>query len=302
MTFLAKYWFSSLGLNFWIASLAIQWHIIFSFFWKNVLSNEAVSKISLSLDNLVLADFAAASVLICFGALLGKTTFNQMTFVTMSQVFFYSLNEYVNTEFIGLKDVGGSVVIHTFGAYFGLAVSLLITKTQKLNTEEGSNYTSDLFSMIGTIFLWIYWPSFNSVVAAPNLKNIAIINTVLSLTSSCMFAFITSKIVSSKIKFSMIHIQNSTLAGGVAIGIVADLFLLPYFSLILGAIAGILSVLGYTFIQPFFIEKLIFTTHVVFITSMDFLELWEAFHRFASLFIILIFCKVENKPMASQSL
>lgn len=251
MTFLAKYWFSSLGLNFWIASLAIQWHILFSFFWKNVFSAGIISKIDLSLDSLVLADFAAASVLICFGALLGKATLNQMTFVTLSQVFFYSLNEYVNDKFIGLKDVGGSVVIHTFGAYFGLAVSFIITKYQKLSTEEESNYTSDLFSMIGTIFLWIYWPSFNSAVADPELKNIVIINTVLSLTSSCMFAFIASKVFSSNGKFSMLHIQNATLAGGVAVGVVADLFLLPCFSLMVGAVAGTLSVLGFSFLQPY---------------------------------------------------
>ena len=256
MTFLAKYWFSSLGLNFWIASLAIQWYILFSFFWKNVFSTEIISNIVLSVDKLVYADFAAASVLICFGALLGKTSLNQMTFVTLSQVFFYSLNEYINNDFIGLKDVGGSIVIHTFGAYFGLAVSFIITKFQKLNTEEESNYTSDLFSMIGTIFLWIYWPSFNSAVAKPELKDIVIINTVLSLTSSCMFAFITSKIYSSKSKFSMVHIQNATLAGGVAVGVVSDLFLLPCFSLMVGAVAGVLSVLGYKFIQPFLHRKI----------------------------------------------
>ena len=42
-----------------------------------------------------------------------------------------------------------------------------------------------------------------------------------------------------------VHIQNATLAGGVAIGSVANLKLGLFGSLIIGSIAGIISVIGY---------------------------------------------------------
>ena len=48
--------------------------------------------------------------------------------------------------------------------------------------------------------------------------------------------------------YSQVHVQNATLAGGVAIGSVANLKLGVYPSISIGSIAGILSVLGYAYI------------------------------------------------------
>jgi len=40
--------------------------------------------------------------------------------------------------------------IHTFGAYFGLAVSrMLYKKSQTNSNKEGSVYHSDIFAMVG---------------------------------------------------------------------------------------------------------------------------------------------------------
>jgi ammonium transporter Rh len=55
-------------------------------------------------------------------------------------------------------DVGESIYVHVFGAYFGLAVArVLMTNKNIESTKESSHYHSDLFAMIGTIFLWLYW-------------------------------------------------------------------------------------------------------------------------------------------------
>ena len=44
--------------------------------------------------------------------------------------------------------------------------------------KEGSSYNSDLFSMVGTVFLWMFWPSFNAgATAEGDAQMRAIINT-----------------------------------------------------------------------------------------------------------------------------
>ena len=53
-------------------------------------------------------------------------------------------------------------MIHTFGAYFGLTVSLILSKIKKPVKAPEASYHSNIFSMIGTLFLWMYWPSFNA--------------------------------------------------------------------------------------------------------------------------------------------
>ena len=60
-----------------------------------------------------------------------------------------------------------------------------------------------------------------------------------------MTAFALSAAMNKHKKFVMEHIQNATLAGGVAIGAVADLMVGPWAALTIGSIAGIISVLGY---------------------------------------------------------
>ena len=44
------------------------------------------------------------------------------------------------------------------------------------------------------------------------------------------------------------HIQNATLAGGVAVGTSADMMIHPIGALVIGSLAGILSVVGFKYI------------------------------------------------------
>ncbi|KAJ3220226.1 hypothetical protein HK099_004428 [Clydaea vesicula] len=256
MTFLKKYGFSSLGLTFLICSTIIQFYpimknIMHNFFLNNFYN---LTKFYLNVEYLILSDFCAASVMITFGAILGKVSATQMLIIGIFETIFYSLNEEVATLF-NITDVGGGLIIHMFGCFFGVACSKLLTPSNaKTSKDSTSNHSSDLFAMLGTIFLWVYWPSFNGALATGDSRNRAVVNTVLSLTGSCVSTFIFSKALRDKRKFHISDIQNATLAGGVAIGSCANLPISPSVALGIGFASGWISTLGFTKLQSL-IEK-----------------------------------------------
>lgn len=259
MTFLRKHTWSAVGYNMLVAVVAIQGSILINGFIHQLFANHGWHTIEIDTETLIKGDFAAGAVLISFGAVLGRVTPSQLIVMCILELFFYAANEYIGAvEFVAV-DMGGSMFVHTFGAYFGLACSMALGKThaekddaQKFN---GGEYHSDTFAMIGTLFLWMFWPSFNGALAPFETfaKERVVLNTVISLTFSCGAAFTWSRFFGGK--FNMVHIQNATLAGGVAVGSSADLVIGPQGAGIIGFLAGTLSVLGYEFLQPLLERK-----------------------------------------------
>jgi len=80
-----------------------------------------------------------------------------------------------------------------------------------------------------------------------------IINTVLSITGSCVSACGISRFVTGKLNMEVV--LNATLAGGVSIGSESDLVVTPGIAMIIGFAAGILSAIGFLKIGPFLRKK-----------------------------------------------
>jgi len=285
MTFLKKYGLAAVSLNMLMSVVSIEWSILVSGFLhphydtcqQDADTHHRVERsadshasprynsncspnwpwINVTLVTMLNADFATAAVLISFGVLLGTSTPIQLLVMSLIEIVLFNVNEVIGRTYIGARDAGDTIFVHMFGAYFGLACSRMLYNHASTNsTKAGANRTSDLFSMVGTVFLWLFWPSFNSgAVAEGDAQMRALINTYLALCACAMSAFAISALVNPHRKFCMEHIQNATLAGGVAVGASADMMLTPFGSIIVGTIAGVLSTLGYQYVSPYLAER-----------------------------------------------
>jgi ammonium transporter Rh len=69
-------------------------------------------------------------------------------------------------ELVRVRSANSST-IHMFGAAFGMVASLMMTpKEARGHENNAANYHSDILAMVGTIFLWMYWPSFNAALGS----------------------------------------------------------------------------------------------------------------------------------------
>lgn len=254
MTFLRLHSWTSIGVNFLVSVVVIQTYIVASGFWKCAFKGEW-EMIEIDMEKMVTAEFCVGAALISFGGVLGKLSPVQVMVMTTVETWFYTLNEALFLYGLSAVDLGGSMVIHAFGAYFGLMVSWVTSPLETKNHPSNTTIAaSNTFAWIGTLFLWIFWPSFNGVTAVGVQQHRAVINTVLSLTASTLAVFLGSAMFHKGL-FQSEDALNATLAGGVMMGASADLILHPYGALLVGSLAGILSVVGFNVIQPWLADK-----------------------------------------------
>lgn len=257
MVFLKTHCWSSIGFNYLIAAWCLQCGVLFQGFWRKAIEHGFEEKINCDMLALIEAEFCAGAVLITMGALLGKITFPQMLFLATFEAIFFTLNAVILFEVLYVADVGGAMTIHMFGAYFGLAASYFFENKKALAHSEGKDggsYNSQLIAMIGTVFLWMYWPSFNGILASGMAQQRAIINTVFSISASALVSIYISRVYLGKMDMEVL--LNATLAGGVMMGAAADIITSPGCCMIAGALAGAISAFGYLKLNAFLRDKI----------------------------------------------
>ena len=212
-----------------------------------------------SVDAILYSEFAVATALIAMGAVLGRLRVFQYALLALLIVPAYLLNEWLvldNASGLteGFQDSAGSIVIHAFGAYFGLAMSLVLTTAQQREEPIVSDATSDRFAMLGSMVLWLFWPSFATAIVPFEDMPQTVVNTLLALSGATLATYFLSTHF-HKGKTSMVDMANAALAGGVAIGSTCNV-VGPTGAFMIGLLAGALSVIGYVFIQPWLESKL----------------------------------------------
>ncbi len=249
MVFIKKYGYSATTGTFLIVAVGLPLYLFLRS--AGFLSAEAIPADNIKV--LLLAEFAVASALIAMGAVLGRLRLYQYGLVAFFTVMAYTLNEWLVLDgglgiTRGFTDAAGSIVIHAFGAYFGLGLAMALTQKNAFEKVIESDETSDRFSMIGFMVLWLFWPSFCCAVVPPEQMPQTAINTIMALCGATLITYITSTIL-RKGKPAFADITNASLAGGVAIGATCNLVTAPV-AFGIGLLAGALCVIGYVVIQP----------------------------------------------------
>lgn len=245
MVFVKKYGRSALTATYLLVSVSIP-----LYFLKE--SYHGIGTTTAVIDKMILAEFAAASLLICAGALLGRLKMHQYMLLGLLFIPCYALNEWIvlngGMALISGKvvDTGGSIVIHAFGAIFGLAVAASMTTRKDYETAIECDDTSDRYSLLGSMVLWVFWPSFCAALVAPADVPKTAVNVILALCGSTLSTYFAS--VKLRGKISAADIANATLAGGVAIGSTCDLAA-PGTAFGIGILAGVVSTIGFAIIQ-----------------------------------------------------
>ncbi|XP_019478391.1 blood group Rh(CE) polypeptide isoform X2 [Meleagris gallopavo] len=238
LMFLKRYSFSSVGFNLLIIVLGVQCSLLM----QNVSVFLKEGKLKGSLESLIEAAMSMVAVIISIGAVLGKTNPMQSIVMTIVEIIVFCMSRWINTYILEVSNHVSMMHVHLFGAYFGLAVSSRFSEPSPRAEKNASTPKSDLLSMLGTLFLWVFWPSFNSALIVEKHK--VIFNTCLALAVSAVTAFALSGLITKDGKFRMTHIHSAALAGGVTVGYAAESIEYPWIAMILGLLASVMSILG----------------------------------------------------------
>jgi len=248
MVFVRKYGYTSITTTFLMVALSLPLYMLV----RPYLWGSASALTATNISMLLFAEFAAASLLIAIGGPLGRINTSQSLLIGALFTPFYALNEWI--LFSGavipagtVLDTAGSISIHAFGAYFALGLIIMLTAKKDRGVQVETSKRSNQFAMLGSAALWIFWPSFCSALVAVDKIPLVAINTIMALCGATIATYVFSVLIRGKIDIG--DIANASLAGGVAIGAsVANVT--PGWSILIGSVAGAISVVGYTIIQP----------------------------------------------------
>ncbi|NWX17803.1 RHBGB protein, partial [Aegotheles bennettii] len=255
VAFVGRYRPGSVAISILVVAFSIQWAVLIQGFLHFFLNG----KIYVGAQSMVSADFCTATVLISTGAIRGRVNPIQMLLLTLLGVTLFTINEYILLSLMGVRDSGGSLTVHTFGAYFGLMVSRILHQPHmdKRKEQQDTGHHPDVFAVVGTIYLWIFWPSFTSATTARgNTEPWAVLNTYFSMAASTLATFVLLPILHEEGTLRMVQIQDATLAGAAVVGMAGEMLVAPFGALIAGFLAGLIPLLGFRFLTPVLSSRL----------------------------------------------
>jgi Amt family ammonium transporter len=202
--------------------------------------------------------FAATAATIVSGAVAGRMQFRAyLIYSAVITGLIYPISGYWKwgggwLDALGFHDFAGSLIVHAVGGFAGLAGAIALgPRIGKFNKDGSSNPIpghSLSLAALGVFILWIGWYGFNpgsqlafAGSANTNATMLIAVNTTLAAAAGAFLAMVVSWFLYKKPDLSLT--LNGALAG--LVGITANCDAVTNSSaLIIGAIAGVLVVLG----------------------------------------------------------
>lgn len=148
-------------------TIVLQLYLLIQAFWSQIFTAFKMDfYLPLNEQLIAKACYCVASSIIALAAVIGRVNPTELIKMGLIHVVGYTLNEQIIFTALGAFDTAGGMSIFLFGAYFGLTVNYVLSKyVQPLNRPERT-YNSQVLSLLGTLFLWVFWPSFNLAARA----------------------------------------------------------------------------------------------------------------------------------------
>jgi len=237
-----------------ISGVTFQWALLMNEFWERVNSGEWSTEFFITIPSLIKACYTTTAVLITFGTIYGRANIVQLVFIAGFEALAYALNRYIIQYQLNTNEIELAIFVHVFGAFFGLGVSLFTssgpeTVSATAAGHDGSTQDSNIVSVLGTLILFVFFPSYNAFVAAAGHRSRVIVNTFLATTSSALVTFAFSALTNGG-KWRMSEIRNATIAGGVAMASSISVLCGPAAAAGTGLVAAIAVQVFIKFIHP----------------------------------------------------
>lgn len=192
----------------------------------------------------------AITIVIGIGVFLGLCKMWQYLLVGILFAPAYVLLEYVlGNGLFGLNaiDPGGSMLVHMCAAYFGIGVAVVLAEKRSWEEPMYSSTHSVTFVWLGSMLLWVLWPSFVTALANPADQTWGMITCYMAGFGSILASYFVTTICQGKV--NPLIFTYAMLAGPVAIG--SPLFNVgPWGALLVGVVAGVVSTLSFIYLQP----------------------------------------------------
>ena len=260
--------FSSGALFYWLIGYSIMYGAgnaligDFSLFAFNPASDSYAAGYSDFADIVFQTVFAATAATIVSGAMAERTKFSAyLIFTVVITLVIYPVSGHWTwgggwLSELGFVDFAGSTIVHSVGAWIGLAGAMILgprlgkySKDGKAKAIPGHNIG---FGALGVFILWFGWFGFNagSELAATGDSTSAVAKIALTTNLSAATGAITAMFISwMRYKRPTLSLSlNGALAGLVAIT-AGTAAVTPLGAVIIGAIAGVVLVLSVEFID-----------------------------------------------------